>query len=323
MQTLGFSPALSCSETTEFSKTMMNVEQTRVRSTGKRTAGEFLTAANESPSPEWSTASAPLCQRDAAQVQREFIDLANAENLFALVRGNANLCARRQIEVHCVAIANTISCIVVHSSSDAASAKFFESVLPKARAFAAASAAERSALLDETCRCFVRLGSQLALEMHRLVTRLTTEPVTSSACVLLTNRQAIEVYRLVIAETQALRALIDRQLQIKKAADVHVEMTRSVKRRLFSVALQQCTAATPAKVAGGDPQCCVCSQDYSGTVQRLTLACCRHKQSICKDCFVAATYENSNEGIKTFAHCPFCRTAFQLYPSATTDKPAD
>jgi hypothetical protein len=80
---------------------------------------------------------------------------------------------------------------------------------------------------------------------------------------------------------------------------------RQRKADLFGASLNV-SLAVAAPLHVGDPQQCpLCRADFAaGDAERLTLACCDHKQSICRRCFVRSAFESSNEATKTFAHCP-------------------
>lgn len=285
---------------------------------GKRTLLECSNGA-ESGLRAWRELSPP-CESlnlDAKQVQREFIDLANAQCLFALVHIKTQMTSHRQIDVQCGMIASLITTIVSFSGRDAASAKFFEAVVQVARQFSAAVGRERAQLIDATSRAFVRFGSQLHSEAQWLRSNLIdSPPADASACAVLINDQALAVYKILIGEIAVLRAMIEGQLAVKHDADQHTINTSAAKRRVFCEAIR-CDSAVAAAPSTSDLQCCVCSRDYSDTVERLTLSCCQHKQALCRDCFVDASYQNSQEGVKTFAQCPFCRGAYDLYSSNT------
>ena len=309
----------------------------RARMAGKRTMSVYLEG-DGSPAMRIELQPEPV-QRDAAQVQREFIDLANVESLHLLLRDTTVMCIGKQIEVQCLAIANAITCIVSFSTHEALSANFFEPFVAETRAFLSAAPSERAALIEPMCARFGELGALLRRETRSLHTQLIVRPpANATPGTTLINRCALDAFRALVDEIEQLRTLVARQQTHKATAEARADETRVSKRRLFRAALH-CTVTRRAEATDGEPQCCVCSRDYSATgkrvtlgscqhkqsictdcsttAERITLGSCQHKQSICTDCFAAASFADSSEGIKTFAHCPFCRQSYQLYSPIT------
>jgi hypothetical protein len=100
----------------------------------------------------------------------------------------------------------------------------------------------------------------------------------------------------------------------KQAAEAWLADVHQRKLGLFRASLNDSLAVAAPLHVGDQQQCSLCLSDFAaGVVECVTLACCDHKQSICRNCFVLSAFEDSNEATKTFAHCPFCRSEFSLY----------
>lgn len=260
-------------------------------------------------------------QQSVRDIQREFVEMYNVDNLFGLVWSNKTLAESKCLEVLCISIVSTVSVII--NSYDrikaTASDKFFIEFAEETKNFLRAGAAQKLTQLDNVAlRC-----EQLAEQLHDRVCVLRadealipkSEPLTTKR---FCDQQLLSAYTVLLYELDRFRDL-RRQQALVKAEQQRMRTAFSDKRLgLFGRALKDtpATHAPPSPGASGSA-CHVCSSEYTvdGDHERLTLACCDHKQAICRQCFTAASYQDSGEGIKSFARCPFCRTEYTLYES--------
>lgn len=272
---------------------------------------------------KWQREVVPVDDVDSASardVQKEFIDLQNAENLDKLLHGNSLYAQAQSVQVRCASIISSALCIVSCCDCVAENTEdnFFIPFTKATTGFLRAGAAQKVAMLDNV----VRSCEQLAEQVHEKVCAMradqalvpATEPLTAKR---LCDEQLLQVYTKLLAEIDCMRAM-RRQLVLAKTEQAQFRAALATRKRdVFRRALGR-TPVTSAPLDPADPLCHVCGSDYAadGSVERLTLACCQHKQSICRQCFTASTYEKSNEGIKSFANCPFCRTEYPLYEEA-------
>lgn len=288
---------------------MIGAQQQQARATAAKQPERTTTAA------KWKREVVPVDDVDSARdVQKEFIDLQNAENLDKLLHGNTLYAQAQSVQVRCASIISSALCIVscCDRVAETTEDNFFISFTKATAGFLRAGAAQKVAMLDNV----VRNCEQLAELLHEKVCAMradqallpATEPVTAKR---LCDEQLLQVYTKLLAEVDCMRAM-RRQLVLAKTEQQQFRATMATRKRdVFRRALGR-TPATSAPLDPADPTCHVCGSDYTAD-ERLTLACCQHKQSICRQCFTSSTYEKSNEGIKSFANCPFCRTEYPLY----------
>jgi hypothetical protein len=164
----------------------------------------------------------------------------------------------------------------------------------------------RVELLNSVVAECMALGRVLEEEIVRLQALIEVGPV-EPLC-------SLHAYRMLASWIENLRALMVHEHEQEQAAVAWLADVRQRKLNLFRASLNV-SLAVAAPLHVGDPQQCpLCLSDFAtGVAERVTLPCCDHKQSICRNCFVLSAFEDSNEATKTFAHCPFCRSEFSLY----------
>lgn len=274
----------------------------------------------------WNSELPPPASVDASSgaVQLDFMNLNNAENLFRLLQANAGISHEKCADVICASIVCSVQCLVSDSkrSEQKSEDNFFIEFADATAGFLRAGPVQKAAMLAS----IVKHCEQFAERLHDRLCVMRAEqallpdgaPLTAQV---LRDQQILHVYSALLAETDRLRDLRRHQAQAKADYERVRAHQKSLKLDLFCRALKQ----TPAKCAPLDPTdaaCHVCGLDYTadGAVQRITLACCMHKQSICRQCFAMSSFEKSDEGIKSFANCPFCRTEYTLYEAKSTGK---
>jgi len=283
---------------------------------------------------EWSrtvaVSSASVDDDDDAEihrsraVQRDFIDLSNAQNLFDLSQANGRFALRKTIEYQCMSIISTISCIVSALSSDDAQKTCFAVFIEGTKAFLRSTPQEKQATLDSIAQKCIEFAPTLTNTIRGIDRQLKTQTSQRrlSAAYLL-QRQTLFEYKILVSDIEFLGTLVVRQDALKKTGDHMRAMMSDDKFRLFRKAMRTGPVVS-APVTAADPHCHICRSDYCDArdVKRMTLACCKHRQSICETCFVTTSYQKSNEGIKTFSLCPFCRTEYALYDDTPAISPS-
>lgn len=259
--------------------------------------------------------SSTSCARD---VQQQFVEVHNAENLHQLLHGNSLYAQNQSIQVRCASIVGSALCVVdcCDRPSEAAEKEVFAAFTKATAGFLHADAAKKAEMLDGVARSCEQLAEQLedkvcAMRADKALLPVD-EPPTAER---LRNEELLQVYTLLLAEIDRLREMRRQRALAKAQYEQFCASLLPRKLDFFERNLKR-TPATRAPLDPADPQCNVCGDDFTsadGAAERLTLACCQHKQSICNKCFIASTYEKSNKGIKSFASCPFCRAEYSLY----------
>lgn len=250
-------------------------------------------------------------------VRQSFLNLQNMENLVQLIYNNGMCVQSKTIEHCCTSIASSVSVILDCSVQLVPDKEIFIAFIAASREFLLASGTQKTALLPallDSCDVF---GEQL----HARVKLLSAEYALIPKRAQLTAAQLCDIellyaYNMLLAEIDLLHELRRHIARSKAERDqlrTHVNAHRLV---LFEQALvAPPVECTPVHSPADDAMCRVCCSTFTdkGDNERLVLLCCQRKQSICRQCFVTASYQASGEGIKSFARCPFCCTEFSLY----------
>jgi hypothetical protein len=253
-------------------------------------------------------------------VQRDFIDLCNAQNVFDMSQANSGYGLRKGVEYQCMSIISTISCICsgFSGNNNDAQKSCFSVFIEGTKMFLHSTAQEKHAMLDAIAQKCIAFAPILAVKI-RAVDRLLKAEASQNrlSATYLLRRQTLFEYKILAADIDFLGTLVERQESLKKTGGSMREMMAADKFRLFCKAMLSGPAVHAAPIAI-DPQCSICRSDFCAPgMKRMTLACCNHRQSICESCFFLTSYQKSNEGMKTFSVCPFCRTEYSLYDDAT------
>lgn len=253
----------------------------------------------------------------AREVQKKFVEVQNADNLHQLLHGNSLYAQNQSIHVRCASIISSALCAVdcCDRPVEATEKEFLVAFTKTTAGFLHADAAKKVEMVDTVARGCEQLAD--LLEEKVCVMRAdkallsVDEPFTAER---LRNEDLLQVYTLLLAEISQLREMRRQQVRAKVSYEQFTASLLARKLDFFERNLK-CMPATRAPLDPADPRCNVCGDNFTsdGEVERLTLACCQHKQSICNKCFIVSTYEKSNKGIKSFASCPFCRAEFSLY----------
>jgi hypothetical protein len=294
----------------------------RVVVVGKELEGAAVAAnwKRERPSVEPADEDADVCNSStscARAVQQKFVEVQNAEHLHKLLHGNNLFAQNQSIQVRCATIISSALCAAdcCDRPSEATEKEFFMAFTKATAGFLHADAAKKAEMLDAVVRSCEQLAEQLedkvcAMRADKALLPVEAPPTAEQ----LRNEELLRAYTLLLAEIDRMRET-RRQHALAKVDYEQVCASLLPRKLNFFERNLKCMPATRAPLDPADQQCNVCGNDFTSddAVARLTLACCQHKQSICKKCFIASTYEKSNKGIKSFASCPFCRAEYSLY----------
>ena len=267
------------------------------------------------------------CAAESADVQKIFQHLSNAEAVLRTMQNNHTYAEVKEWDLRLTSIINSAHCFrnafdYLTAGSDN---EMFTAFVDKTAAYMSASSQEKVKMVPLLAGAI----DEFAERLHERLCELSAKCALRSASqaptpVCVQESYFSAMFDALLQDIDQLRALGRKQLHAVGANTKQRQELDKQRQCLFqSFLVLSPTAVRAAPADSTTPSsCCICSSEFSndgGCAERLTLGCCQYKQSICKQCFISASFQNSNAGVKSFAHCPFCRSEYKLY---TQESPA-